>query len=65
VASIASGTVLDRTKAATGSGKETIKVIKVTYSIGAAVEGTRLVSAVPIRTLNPGCVNPNYLKCHL
>ncbi len=32
---------------------------------GPAVEGTRLASAVPIRTLNPGCVNPNYLKCHL
>jgi hypothetical protein len=65
VASIASGTVLDRTKPAAAQGKETIKVIKVTYSVGPAVEGTRLASAALIHTLNPGCVNPNYLKCHL
>jgi hypothetical protein len=65
VASIASGTVLDRAKPAANSDKESLKVIKVTYSAGPAVEGTRLASAVAIRTLNPGCINHNYLKCHL
>jgi len=65
VASIASGTVLDQAKPTAGSDKESIKVIKVTYSAGPAVEGTRLASAVPIRTLNLGCINHNYLKCHL
>jgi hypothetical protein len=53
VASIASGTVLDRAKPTAGSDKESIKVIKVTYSAGPTVEGTRLASAVSIRTLNP------------
>jgi hypothetical protein len=65
VASIATGTVPDRAKPAPRSDKEYLKVIKVTYSAGPAVEGTRLASAVPIRTLKPGCINHNYLKCHL
>jgi hypothetical protein len=65
LASIASGTVPDRTKPAANQDKESLKVIKVTYSVGPAVEGTRLASAVLIRTLKPGCINHNYLKCHL
>jgi hypothetical protein len=65
VASIATGTVPDRAESAANQNKESIRVIKVTYSAGPAVEGTRLASAVPIRTLKPGCINHNYLKCHL
>jgi hypothetical protein len=65
VASIAPGTVPDRAKPTAGSDKESVRVIKVTYSVGPAVEGTRLTSALQIRTTNPGCINHNYLKCHL
>jgi hypothetical protein len=65
VASIASGTVPDLAKPAADHDKKSIKVIKVTYSVGPAVEGTRLASAVLIRILKPGCINHNYLKCHL
>jgi hypothetical protein len=61
VASIGSGTVLDSTR----NDEEFGKVIKVTYSPGQALEGTRLASAAPNPALTFGCINPNYLKCHL
>jgi hypothetical protein len=41
------------------------KVINVTQLNLLGIEGTRLASATPTVSPLPGCVDPNYLKCHL